>query len=113
MKFKMITTALVLGASLTAAAEFRTVQLAYEVALNELRLPASINGTIAFKSCNDCDVMTKRVNAETRYLVNDEAMPLPRFRERLARVTDRADETVTVLHHLENDVVTKVAIFLR
>lgn len=112
MKLKLFITATLLGLALQAAADFTTIEQAYEVALSEVRLPQSESGTMAFKTCGTCDFMTKRVTPETRYVLNGQAMPLAKFRIALSRVQDRDAQPVTVLHHLDMDRVTVVSAYL-
>ena len=113
MKIKILITAFVLCLALPAAAEFTTTQLAHEVALSELRLPSHPSGTIAFKSCRECVYQTKRVSANITYELNGEPVKLDEFRDAVSHVRKRSEETVTVLHHLKEDVVIKVSIYLR
>ncbi len=112
MKIKILITALVLTLAMPAVAEFTTVQLAHEVVLSELRLPSHVGGTIAFKSCSDCPYQTKRVSEHTRYVVDGRAVPLDKFRSAVSHIRKRSEQWVTVLHHLENNVVTQVSISL-
>ena len=112
MKSKLLITATLLCLALPAAAEFVTLQQAYETALSDVRLPQSENGTIAFKGCESCDWQTERVTGATRYVLNGRAMPLDKFRVALSRVQNRDEEAVTVLHHLADDVVTEVTVYL-
>lgn len=113
MKCKLIIAAALLSLALPAGAQLVTVQQAYEVPLTELRLPASESGTIAFRECDKCVYMTERVSPATRYVVNGHNVSLDKFRDAVSRVADRNSETVTVLHHLENNVVTQVTVYLR
>ena len=80
MKLKVLITAALLSLALPAAADFKQVQEAYEVALSDLRLPRAHNGTIAFKECESCDYVSVRVGADTRYMLNGKAVPLKEFR---------------------------------
>jgi len=112
MNLKLFITATLLGLSLQAAADFTTIEQAYEVALSEVRLPQSESGTLAFRKCDTCDFVTKRVTPETRYELNGHAMPLDKFRVAMSRVQDRDAQPVTVLHHLEMDRVTSVSVYL-
>ena len=41
-----------------------------EVALSDVRLPRTPNGTIAFKECRRCDYNVMRVGGDTRYRLN-------------------------------------------
>jgi hypothetical protein len=91
----------------------KTLQAAHEVMLSELRLPGTESGTIGFKPCETCDYRTERVSRETVYLVNDKRVSLKDFTEALSGVNDRDATFVTVLHHLERNVVTRVWVHLR
>jgi hypothetical protein len=95
-----------------AYADGTVVTQAYEVALSNFRLPGSPNGTLAFRTCDECDTLTIRVTVGTNYVVNQDSMELKDFRKSLARVRDRAAATVVVMHHLETDTVTSVRIEL-
>lgn len=112
MRLKLFFAALMIGLALPAAADFKTIEQAYEVALSEMRLPSSEGGTIAFKECSTCDYRTKRVNADTRWLLNGKSVSLKEFRLAVSRVTDRNSEAVTVLHHLKDNRVTEVSVYL-
>ncbi len=101
-----------LGLSLAAAAEFRTITEAYELDLSDLRLPGNEYGTLTFKQCIDCDAQTLRVTGETRYLINDRDFSLTDFKDRLIRVTNRKDHNVVVLHHLESDTIKAIEVRL-
>lgn len=108
MKIRILIAAIILAMSLPAAAQFRTVQQAYEVQLTNLRLPQSDVGTLGFRPCDGCDFVTKRLSEDTRFVLNGRSMSLEKFRRGLARVKQRQNQWVTVLHHLEKDRITKV-----
>ena len=112
MKTKLLIAIAMMGLALPAAADFTTVQIAYEVALSEVRLPRNEKGTIAFKECADCEYQTKRVSADIRYRVDGRSVSLEDFRQMTDRVVDRDNEAVTILHHLEDNRVTEVSIYL-
>ena len=101
-----------LGLSLAAAADFRTISEAYEVALSDLRLPGSENGTLTFRQCSDCEVQTVRVTGKTHYVINDRDFALAEFKEQLKRVRNRQDQNVSVLHHLESNTIKAVKVWL-
>lgn len=113
MKIKILVSVLLLALALPAAAEFRTVQRAYEVNLADMRLPQNEAGTISYKSCSNCEFQTTRVNAETTWMLNGRSISLVKFRESVAAIENRDDASVTVLHHLEKDRITKVTVTLR
>ncbi len=112
MNLRLWISALLLALALPAAAQFRTVQVAHEVALADLRLPHSPAGTIGFKPCGECEYQTERVSADTRWTLDGRAVSLIDFRKGLARVTERDNVWVTVLYHIEENRVTEVSVYL-
>ena len=112
MKSRLLITAAMLCLAMPAAADFVTKQQAYEVALSKLRLPQSENGTLAFQSCDACDWKTERVTVTTRYKVNGRVLPLDKFRIAVSKVVNRDEESVMVLHHLADDRITEVSVYL-
>ena len=106
---------LMLAASIQATAEFTTVDRAYEVPFEHLRMPESVNGQLAFKQCDDCELMQVDTVPGTRYLINDEALDLADFRLLMFRARSealRAGNVVTVLHNLETDTIVSVSVYL-
>lgn len=113
MKTKYLLSVLLLALALPAAADFRTVAEAYEIELSNLRLPQYEAGTIAYRTCDACEYQTTRVSTDTRWILNGRAMSLVNFRQGIAEIKDRNNRYVTVLHHLEDDRVTRVQITIR
>ncbi len=112
MRIGKLLVLVLLGLSLVAAADFRTITEAYEVALNDLRLPGSENGTLTFTQCSDCEAQTLRVTSKTRYVINDRDFALAEFKEQLKRARKRKDQSVSVLHHLESNTIKAVKVWL-
>ncbi len=112
MRIRKLLILVLLGLSLAAAADFRTITEAYEVDLSDLRLPGSEKGTLTFKQCSDCEAQTLRVTSKTRYLINDRDFALAEFKEQLKRVRNRKDPNVSVLHHLESNTIKAVKVWL-
>ncbi len=112
MRIRKLLVLVLLGLSLAAAADFRTITEAYEVALSDLRLPGSENGTLTFKQCSDCKAQTLRVTGKTRYLINDRDFALAEFKEQLKHIRNRKDQNVSVLHHLESNTIKAVKVRL-
>jgi hypothetical protein len=110
MKFKVLIAAFMFALALPVAADFRTIEQGHEVALSDLRLPQHESGTIAFKTCDDCSYMVKRVSRDTRWVVDGTSMSLEKFRRSVQRIADRDGTPVTVRHHLEEDRVTQVSV---
>ncbi|NNC76559.1 MAG: hypothetical protein HKN77_01270 [Woeseiaceae bacterium] len=113
MKFKIITLLLALGFAVPAFAQITTVQAAHEVALSTVRLPASESGTLTFKACRDCAAQTTRVTGDTQWLVNRKAVSLEEFSRTVENLANRNKDYITVRHHLENDLITRVSINVR
>ena len=84
----------------------------YEISLSKFRAPATVNGNVAFQECDECDRMNVRVTDGTRYAVNGKAVRLEDFKKAIARVSDRDEVTLTVLHHLESDTIEMIAVSL-
>ena len=101
-----------LGLSISAVADFRTITEAYEVDLSDLRLPGSEYGTLTFKQCSDCETQTVSVTSNTRYLINDRDFALTEFKEGLKRVRNRKGSSVSVLHHLESNTIKAIKVWL-
>lgn len=113
MQFRILTFVLALIVAMPSAAQITTVQRAHELPLSVVRLPASETGTLTFKSCPECATTTARVTSETQWLVNHQAVSLREFRAAIESRADRSKQYVTVRHHLEQDVITKVTILIR
>jgi len=112
MQIRKLLVLTILGLSLSAAADFRTTLEVWEVELNNLRLPATAGGTLAFSDCADCAVLTLRATAATRYVVNKQNVSLADFRLAISRITNREDVIIDVSHHLESNTVTRVRVKL-
>lgn len=112
MPIRKLLVLVLLGLSLSAAADFRTITEVYEIELPNLRLPATEGGTIAIKECADCDALTLRVVGGTRYVLNDRDVTLAQLRSAANRITNRDDVIIDVYHHLESNTVTAVMLNL-
>ncbi len=112
MQLRQLLALVLLGLSLAAAADFRTITEAYEVDLSDLRLPGSENGTLTFRQCSDCEAQTLRVSGKTRYVLNDRDFALAEFKEQLKRDGNRKDQNVAVLHHLESNTIKAIKVWL-
>ena len=109
MNIRTLLVAILLGLALPVAAEFRTVSLAHEVTLSNLRIPISTNAGVSFKNCDSCELQTVRATPMTQYIVNGQLVTLKEFREMVFQVKDRANNIVTVLQHLETNTIVSVS----
>ena len=111
MHSRQLLVLVLLGLSLSAAAEFRTITEAYEVDLIDLRLPGNEHGTLTFKQCSDCDALTLRVTGKTRYVINDRDFALVEFKEQLKRVRNQKYLSIAVLHHLDSNTIKAIKVW--
>jgi len=109
MHIRKLLALVLIGLSLTAAADFTTTTEAYEVNSDDMRLPRNTGGTLTFKQCSACDSQTLLVSSRTRYVIDGRDVELTEFKETMAGVRD---ETVTVLHHLESNTITAIKVRL-
>ncbi|MBT8080584.1 MAG: hypothetical protein KJO31_18530 [Gammaproteobacteria bacterium] len=96
--------------SLTASADFTTVERAYEVPLSTFNVPVTHNGVISFKECDDCNAVSARMTNNTHLVVNGKFVTLKDFRAEAFQVRDRSSTFLTILHHLESDTVTSISL---
>ena len=109
MHIRKLLAIVLLGLSLSAAADFTTITAAYEVAVSDLRMPRITGGTLTFRQCSDCELQTLLVTSRTRYVLNDRDVELAEFKERLAGAGNKAS---TVMHHLESNTITAIMVSL-
>ncbi len=112
MQIRRLLVLTILGLSLTAAADFRTIMEVHEVDLVYLRLPTSATGTLSFRDCTDWNAQTMRVTVATRYTVNGRDVMLADFRRAVSGIRNRSDQIIDVYHDLESDTVIRVNVKL-
>lgn len=112
MHIRKLLVALLMTFSLTAAADFITTELGYEVALSDMTTPVTNTGSLIFKECHDCDSMRIRMTGNTRFVVNGRTVDLKEFRKQVFQVRDPSNVPVTIMHHLESDTITSINVFL-
>lgn len=94
--------------STTAMGQGRVISQAYEILLNNFQAPVSASSTIVFKECDECEPMHVRVNETTRYSINGRSVQLEDFRIAVLQADDRDNKAVTILHHLELNIVESI-----
>ena len=112
MKIRTLFAAVMISLSFSAAADFTTVERAYEVNLATFNVPVTHNGIISFKECDTCEAVSARLTGQTRFIINGKAVELKEFRKSVFQVRDRSSKSVTVLRHLEADTVTSISVVL-
>ena len=95
-----------------AAGQFQVVELAHEVPTSHFVPPVTRNGSITFRSCNDCQSFTVRMTPETRFIVNDRDVELKDFRSAVLSLGRSDKKYLTILHHLERNTVSSIFVNL-
>ncbi len=101
---------LLVSLSLTAAADFVTVEQAYEVALSDLKVPVASTASLIFKECANCETKHIRMTHDTQFIVNGKSVGLRKFRKNVFQVRERKSEIITITHHLQTDTVTSLSL---
>lgn len=112
MKLKIVVIALALCLAMPAAAQFKAITEAYEVALEGFRAPTKANGGVVFRPCSTCKLTRLRVTADTLYKVKGERVRLDEFRRVIESAPDPEEVSVTVEHHLERNVIVMLDVWL-
>ena len=86
MKIKHLFVIALLSISLPAAADFTTVAEVHELALSDVRVPATPSSGIVFRTCADCEMQVVRVTPNTEYTINGKSYPLKEFRLRITAI---------------------------
>ncbi len=110
MKTRMLVAAMVLALAMPVAAEYTLIAKGYEVEVRNIRLPLSESGTIAFRECDKCQHMTKRVTQDTKWILNGSRTTLKKFRQAMGQIERNKKWYATVRHHLEADVIVEVTL---
>lgn len=112
MRIRNLLVLAILGLSYSAAADFRTVMEVHEVDLVNLRLPVTVNSTLAFSECRDCARRTLRASAATHYVLNGQTVTLAQFKNAIRGIANRNDVIVDVFHDLATDAAIRVRVKL-
>lgn len=108
---KTLAIALILGCSISAAAQNLPMTKTFEVSIFSVRMPVSESGTISIQECEDCDYHSLRVTPDTQYLINDKALKLDKFRQALTEMRQRGDRTVNVKRDDASNTVVNVRVY--
>jgi hypothetical protein len=112
MKIKTLITITLLGLGLSMAVQGQVISQAYEVALSDFREPATENGGASFKECSTCARKLVRVTPATRYTISGRDVRFADFRTIVREARSRGDAAVTILHHLESDLIKSINVSL-
>jgi hypothetical protein len=108
MKRTILALTLALGLNgISVARDLQMVEGAYELALNDILLPANTRDTAAFKPCESCDTVRLRVSDATRYLFGSRPQALPEFLVSVDRLRQREGAAGTAAAGVYYDLRTK------
>lgn len=110
MHIRIILAVIALSFGHLAAADFRTVERAYEVPLSLLRIPPSTNGSVMFRECAECEQFSVPVTGNTEFLINGKPVLLRDFRKSLFKIRDRESEIITVRRNLKSNTITSMKV---
>jgi len=100
------------GAQATRVLEI--LERSHELALAEVTLPQSTNGTIGFKACDTCIREYMPVSASTRYLLGDRAVSLVELGQQVNQIrlnSGALNRTMVMLHYdPETEVATRIRV---
>jgi len=106
MRLRMTLALLALaGLAQVAAAAPPAVEEAYEVWVKHLTLPANEFGSMILRECDNCDPVTMRVEGDTRYVFDGQAMTLRDFRAAVLNMASRDEAVGTVVYRLKDNRV--------
>ena len=112
MHIRKLLVALLMTFSLSATADFITIEEGYEVALSDMTVPVISTGSLIFRECEDCDAKSIRMTRNTRFIVSGRTVELKEFRKQVFQVPDRTRVPVTIMHHLESDTIVSISVAL-
>lgn len=113
MKAWILSIALLLCAQLSLAGPHEVISEAYELTLETFEAPATLNGSAAFRACDECQRQRARTTPATKYKLGGKVVDFAEFREAIRRVSDRDSASVTLVHHLESDTVVSIDVRIR
>ncbi|HKL62883.1 MAG TPA: hypothetical protein VJ883_05920 [Woeseiaceae bacterium] len=96
------------GLAQVAAAAPPAVEEAYEVWVERLTLPANEFGSVILRECDNCDPVTLRVEGDTRYVFDGQAMTLKAFRAAVLNMAGRDEAVGTVVYRLKDNRVRQI-----
>lgn len=108
MRIKTLFIATLATVSFAASAENYIISQAYEIAVDGLRLPGNVVGSVSFRDCDICEMQTVRVTTDTRYLLNNRDVSLADFKKAVSSIVDKKSNIATVIHHLASDSIAAV-----
>jgi hypothetical protein len=108
MRIKTLFIAVLATLSFASSAQSYIISQAYEIAVDDLRLPGNVVGSVSFKDCDTCEMQSVRVTTVSRYVVNNKDVALVDFKKAVNSIVDKESNIATVIHHLESNSIVAV-----
>ena len=106
--FRLMTLSALLVCSMAAAADSAPPTKTYEAMIKSVRLPNAPYGTLAVRTCADCDFERFRVTASTTYRIDKKNMRLREFRATIERLGLSGEHNVNVRRDLRSNTIASV-----
>ncbi len=104
--------------TMTNAWSYRIVEQledAYELGLDDIKLPGRLTGLVSFTPCNGCALLALRVTPETAYYIDEIEMTLADFLNAVEaiRLTAHADDFtgVGVFTDVKSQLLTRLKLY--
>ncbi len=81
---------------------------AYEVAVSDLTLPTNEFGSVILRQCDQCDLVTLRVDGTTQYYFEGQPLTLKEFRASVLNARNKDSVAATVIYRLEDERVVRI-----
>ena len=84
----------------------------FEGIISSVRMPATPNGTITLRECDDCDFQTIRVTSNTRFEVNNKSVKFDDFRKLVLELKPEGEATVNVTRDEASQTVAVMFLYI-
>lgn len=108
---KTLVISMLLTSGFVIAAESVPMTKTFEVSATSLRLPATPNGTISLRECEDCDYHSIRTTSQTSYGINGKSYSLADFKLMLQTMKLHAEVFVNVKRDDASNTVATVFVY--
>jgi hypothetical protein len=109
---RSVTLATLLVLAGTAQATLKSVEEAYELALQQVSLPGTDTGALIVRTCPGCKPVILRVGVNTRYILRPATTPVTRsdFAAGVAHVASRSTARIFVYYEPQTGNVRRVVL---
>ena len=111
----VLITTLVLAWLTSANGALRRVESAYELEIQQIRLPEAVGGRVIIRPCVGCRLVVLRVDEATTYhlAVNGPPVMLPELLRAVDAVGTRDDGLIYVFYQADSDLINRIVLSTR